>query len=585
MFKINLIIIILSWLSIAVAESLSPCLDSVTAGDYNKALQVCEKQLESVELNQNKNIIVSLYLQLVDIHHALGNSELEDYYLAKTKNHPYFLQSIVIQYDWNRKIGQKYYLLNQYLEAKSHLNQGLTIAIAEKNKDWMSKSYNDMGLVENKLENYQSAMSYFQKSLSLKIEIGDLYKIGTTLNNLGLVHKQLEEYDKSTSYYEQALDTFLEYTQLENFDKRVSHNISHLYEDLSTIYIESGNIEKANAYADKILNTFELKFSPHDQARALINLAKLQIVKGDYEKALLSLEKAQLQNDFSIEIYYEFTKIYLSLNEAPKAIQYAQLGLNLALQNQHALSMDFYKLLSDLYKSSDFEKAFMNLDEYQKLREEFISKKYNSELKTIQHKIEKQQIQHDLISEQLKNSLNEAQIQKLTNWILLASLLLAFSFGFILFYRLKNKKEAEALLQSIKYHKQQLLMFASDEQNLNDSNKKSSKEIKLEFNQQLVKTFVEAINIWEKHTGTNRVEFADKSKLWTISIDNGNLRTRSLDKYLTLDKLPKNPRWRSVVNSCHFILADPDLASKDRQSLSQQLESLMTIYKKLSLAS
>ena len=575
-------LLILSNLTWATSEIVDLCSTSLTSGDYENSLVICEQQLVTAGSNQDSKDVVEIYLLLVDIHHALGNSEQEDYYLAKVKNHSYFLQDIKIQYDWNRKMGQKYYMLGRFNQAKAHLNHGLDIAISEKDKDWMSKSYNDMGLVENKLENYKNALSYYQEGLDLKIEIGDLYKIGTTLNNLGLVHKQLEEYQKATEYYEQALDTFLEYTQVENFDKRVSYNISHLYEDLTTIYIQSSNIEKASQYADKILNTFELKFSPHDQARALINLAKFQIKIGDFKQAKSYLQKAQKQKDFSVEIYYELAKINESLENRLSAIQYAQTGLNLALQKQHALSLDFYQLLSDLYKNTDIEKAYGYLQNYQTAREEFLNKKYNSELKTIQHQIEKQQIQNDLISEQLKNSRNESKIQKLTNWILLASLLLAFSLGFLLIYRFQRKKEHESLLLSISYHKQQLLILESDEEK---APVKSSSEIKLQFNQQLVKTFVEAINIWEKHTRTNRVEFAEKSKLWTISIDNGTLRTRSLDKYLKLDKLPKNPRWRSVVRSCHFILSDPELESEDRQSLSKQLEDLMALYKKLSLAS
>ena len=363
MHKIPLLILFLSLVTIVSSEPVITCSKSLTSGDYVKALLTCEKELE---LLTNKDSIqqVEIFLVLVDIHHALGNAEQENYYLAKIKSNSNFLQDIKIQYNWNRKIGQKHYLSAQYELSKSYLDQGLIIAITEDNKDWMSKSYNDMGLVENKLENYQSAMSFYQKSLQLKRQIGDLYKIGTTLNNLGLVHKQLEEFDKSTEYYEQALDTFLEYTQLEEFDKRVSHNISHLYEDLSAIYIQSNNIEKASKYADKILSTFELKFSPHDQARALINLAKLQIVKGDYDQAKQSLEKAQQQKDFSIEIYFELAKINYSLDNSAKAIFYAQLGLDSALLKQHVLSMDFYKILSELYKDINPGKAFSNLEQY-----------------------------------------------------------------------------------------------------------------------------------------------------------------------------------------------------------------------------
>ena len=563
------------------SETVDFCQSTLISGDYEKALFVCEKQLKISIEKQNHQDTVLLYLKLVDIYHTTGDSDQEDYYLAKIKNHPLYLQNIEIQYLWNRKIGQKNYFLNNFKQAKTYLYHALSIAQNENELEWISKSYNDVGLVENKLNNFKSALDYYKKSLKLKRKNEDLYQIGTTLNNLGLVHLNLEEYQDASNYYEQALETFLEYASLDDFDKRVAENISHLYEDLSNTYIKSNNIEKASYYAEKIHETFTKKFSPHDQARALINLAKLYIEKKQYTLAKQYLKKAQNHENLTAEIFYQLAKIHSRLENPASAIHHAILGLESAQKNNNILAIDFYKLLSQLYKNNDIEKAFGYLQQYQLSREQFINKKYNSDLITIQHQIEKQQINHNLMNQQLKNTRNQAQIQKLTNWILLALILLMFSIGFILFYHFKKKKEKQAFLQSISYHKKQLLMFEHENaQPLQESNI----DIKTRFKEQLVKTFIEVINVWEKHTVSNRVEFAQQSKLWTISIDEGTLRTRSLDKYLKLDKIPQNPKWRKIVGSCHFILADDSLNSDDRKLLTNKLDKLMAIVKELSLA-
>jgi hypothetical protein len=76
---------------------------------------------------------------------------------------------------------------------------------------------------------------------------------------------------------------------------------------------------------------------------------------------------------------------------------------------------------------------------------------------------------------------------------------------------------------------------------------------------------------------------AEKSKLWTVSIDGGTLRTRSLDKYLSLEKIPLNPRWRNVAGTCHYILSDEKLSIENRHRLGQRLETLMKIVKAISL--
>ena len=94
---------------------------------------------------------------------------------------------------------------------------------------------------------------------------------------------------------------------------------------------------------------------------------------------------------------------------------------------------------------------------------------------------------------------------------------------------------------------------------------------------------IDAINIWEKSTQLNQIELAEQSKIWTVSIDNGTLRTRSLDKYLSIEKIPQNPRWRNVVKTCHFILSQDHLDGQDRVQLNQHLEDIMDTVRNVSL--
>ena len=83
------------------------------------------------------------------------------------------------------------------------------------------------------------------------------------------------------------------------------------------------------------------------------------------------------------------------------------------------------------------------------------------------------------------------------------------------------------------------------------------------------------VNAWLRITNTNKVEFAEASKIWKINIDEGRLRTRSLDKYLSLKHLPKNPRLRNVIKTCHFLLSNQELASSDREAIKGYLDKII----------
>lgn len=85
----------------------------------------------------------------------------------------------------------------------------------------------------------------------------------------------------------------------------------------------------------------------------------------------------------------------------------------------------------------------------------------------------------------------------------------------------------------------------------------------------IVQVMTGSLNLWRDVTGKERIEFAEESGIWRVSLDKTSLQTRTLDKYLLIETLPLNPRWRDVVRSAEFTLARAEAA--DRQAEAQKL--------------
>lgn len=94
------------------------------------------------------------------------------------------------------------------------------------------------------------------------------------------------------------------------------------------------------------------------------------------------------------------------------------------------------------------------------------------------------------------------------------------------------------------------------------------------FHQQLVDLMISSLENWETATQSTRIELAEQSGIWRVSIDDGRLRTRSLDRYLSLKTLPKKPRWREVVRTAHFVLAECQLDPATKSSLEDKLAAV-----------
>lgn len=108
-------------------------------------------------------------------------------------------------------------------------------------------------------------------------------------------------------------------------------------------------------------------------------------------------------------------------------------------------------------------------------------------------------------------------------------------------------------------------------------------DLELQYREALVKLMQDCHYYWQKVTGQSVIELAEKSRVWSVSIDNGRLRTRSMDRYLSLDKLPANPRWRQVARTAYFVLSKVSDDPEARQALESSVGRLQELVEQRAL--
>jgi signal transduction histidine kinase/CheY-like chemotaxis protein len=104
-----------------------------------------------------------------------------------------------------------------------------------------------------------------------------------------------------------------------------------------------------------------------------------------------------------------------------------------------------------------------------------------------------------------------------------------------------------------------------------------------EYRQKLVTLMRSALHTWEVTTQKSKIELAEESNIWAVSIDDGRLRTRTFDRYLRLEQLPKVPRWREVVRTAYFVLSNPEIEPETRVTLETELEKTKSILKRAAI--
>ena len=562
---------------IALSENLSgTCEEHYISKQWLKAQLSCESELNKEDSKQNP---LSLLSQLTNIYSRLDNMEKELFYLNAVKNHPEFRTNLLEQYYWYRRMGQLAYYKTNYQDTENFFEKTFEIASALNDKELQSKSFNDLGNLYNITGDYSKALEYYKKSLALKLELTDYYAVANTYSNIGSLLSELEKPLDSIDY----LISAIEYYQKVD-TKKSAKMITHVYEELSMAYLKSNQNTMAEFYVNKILASNKLRTTNEEQSNARLALAKYynEQDKPEIAQMLLTKENYSEKPMYFLVTSLELAKTELELKNIEKAKEVALEGLKRAKQsNDIFYQFNFNLILSQIMEIDKPELALSYLKDFQLGREEFLQMKYDSKIDTIEFQIKKHKFDKDLLAEQLVNSEKQKRITTLTNWILIGFLLLMTTFIAWALYIYQKRKEKLVFLEQIKYHTDQLELLNAAAQERDQDQKVTEIITKDTFKETLIKAMVEAIDIWSRHTGKNRIDLAEKSKVWTVTIDNGTLRTRSMDKYLSQKNIPANPRWRKVVRTCHFILSDSSLNSVDRNLLNDNLNKIMKILKEL----
>lgn len=96
------------------------------------------------------------------------------------------------------------------------------------------------------------------------------------------------------------------------------------------------------------------------------------------------------------------------------------------------------------------------------------------------------------------------------------------------------------------------------------------------FRRALVELMLAVVEAWERSTGQGRLELAEKSRIWRVTVDDGRLRARAMERYLSLAKLPRQPRWRDVLRSGYYVLAECPLEESVRSELQKHVDTVLT---------
>lgn len=249
---------------------------------HKKSLNTRLKLLDLRGMAYSSNVIGAIYHQKgnwrLAIDYYFTGMRLSDFINDKSAK-AYAATSIGNLYDEKENFEEALKYYKQALTTYSQLNDSLNIA----------HSYRGLGLTNQKLGNYTLAASYYKKMMRIGHSTANSTVLASANMLLGSLYGITSQSDSAFFHLDNALKMYL---QLDD-----KHGIASVYSDLSSLYYQQNDYEKAIELAlraeeiSKKYDILRLRLETSDL------LHKAYAKTGNFEKAYLFSEKYNVFND------------------------------------------------------------------------------------------------------------------------------------------------------------------------------------------------------------------------------------------------------------------------------------------------
>ena len=355
------------------------------------------------------------------------------------------LEAIIIGNFGNLHLDQ-----GEYFESIKRYNEAKKIFSTEDDKLGEARMLNGIGAINSRIGNNDIALVHYEKALNIYKELDSkdisypILNSTTILMNIGLLHIKNNLLVEAEASFLEALKI------LKPYNYKIF--ILGCYNKLSRIYLELNQVEKSLLYAN-----IGFDIAKELDTKREILLSKILLATINYQK---NKSKSIQQLENILEQVSEIGSLEM------KREVYELLYIGYKFQDKLDLSLKMYELFN-LYSDS-IQKS---IESYAIARE------------TVKSEYEKILYESKLNSDIEKNNLKVTQIKNVAAIIITSILLILLLIYFIFLNNKKNNKKRDALLEEIKFLKENKVSPIVDSRNFELSKQKIDDHLKRVLNE------------------------------------------------------------------------------------------------------
>ena len=579
--------------SVSSSASVDECLDQLQVSPSEAEL-ICSEVLSAPAVDVDRPTLTRIQIDLATGAVTRGEFDRAEQYLADALfENETLLDNNFYRFNWLRIKALVFFKQDKFAAAIPYMRDALKVAEALGNPRSIATCHNDLGVSYLEMGDYGNALTSFQAALQHLRGVGNHYSIALTLANTASVYRESGDLPAAVEYLEQSEEAHALHLKENPDDFYAQRAIAQVREDLGVTYTQTGQLKEAREALADAFSTYEAADLKLDQIRVLSANAEIELEASNPAAAMVMLERAQqLEAETPPKRFVQLRRSLVATHQASgdweSAYAVAQEGLTLSRDtSQMPDELFFLKALSETAaRLGQIDEAVGYQAEYLEKLRASLEDRYRLELAASQNSLEFERQEESIALLEAEGVALKRTLQ-LQRWVTIGSLIIVVLLALIVAQGWRFRARRRSWLnREIALHRQEFESDPAAETAADEEDAEPDDEPREDdFNRALVRLMGSCIELWEQVTGDTRIELAEKSRIWQVTVDNGRLRTRTMDRYCDLKKLPKVPRWRQVVRTCRYILINCELSDVQRQRLNDELEQVFDIQRRKSLAS
>ncbi len=300
----------------------------------------------------------------------------------------------------------------EYDKALEYHFQSLVLRETEGNKEQVSIALQNIGFVYFRLDNPDLALNYYLQSLAAKEEVNYKFDLDHLLVNIGLCYNSLRDYGNAAKYFNRAFEECGSAC-----DNQLIIEGEH---GLGDSYMNQMNFSEAIKHHKKSLELAIVEKSQRWQLENILSLGQIELAQNNIRSAG--------------QYFHQAEEIAENLEDSELMLRTYQLAANYFTKSRQYESANLFQRKYSQLKDSIFNSGLLkNLTKVQTQYAE------RENLAIIANKDEVLLLNQEVIAQ-----------QRVTNWLLIAVLLITSSLGFIIYRNYNKIKVVYAELDSAK---------------------------------------------------------------------------------------------------------------------------------------